>query len=955
MSFKVVNNTIGWFTGILASIVYLSTMEASGSFWDCGEFISCATHVQVPHPPGAPLFILLGRIFTTCTPADPAKGVNTLSALASGMTILFLFWTITHFAQKITKNTTLIISAGLVGSLAYAFSDSFWYSAVEAEVYGLSSFFTALIVWLAIKWENRADQAGADRWIVLLFFLIGLSTGVHLLSLLTIPALVLLYYFRKFQPTWKGGLLALFIGCLITGIAQILILETTVSWASSLDIYFAGKLHLPVCSGFTTLYATITILITVGIATIRRRQVQLTLWSLGFLFLGCSTYITPMIRAHAYPAINMYQVDNPLSLSGYLSRDQYGEVPLIKGQVYTANGHYVDDGNQYVPSNKGYELVGKRQKLIYDPADQIWFPRVWDNSTSDFYASWLGISGKPGMADNLNFFITYQLNWMYWRYFLWNFAGRQNDLEGFGSPRDGNWITGIPVIDHLLYGPKPPDSISTQHKGNNPLYCLPLLLGILGFIYQYKQKKTDWIVISTLFFFTGIAIILYLNQPGDQPRERDYAYVGSFYAFAIWIGMGVLLVEDIVRRLIKPTWATIAAGLICLGAVPVLMASKEWDDHDRSQKTLPLSLATDFLESCAPHAILFTFGDNDTYPLWYAQEAMHIRPDIRVINTSLLNMDWYINQVRRAVNESAPIDPIWTSEQVAGDRRDVLGYSPTQTPDSFQDLETMMRQVGLSDSLNASFIPFPSCLVSLPVDTALVRQNGTIHAGDSAQKELRFAIPKHYLVKSDAIILNIIASNHWKRPIYFTESYEGLGFSPYLRQDGLTYRLIPLRDKPINQDWMTDKLLHVFTFGNAGKPGVYFDEENRRNLLFIREAYIDLAQSLLSSGRTLEARQVLETCDKGISSQNMPYGMCSRYGNEQNQASLRFAQAAYACKDTTLALKVVAELKKDCTQQVQYYQSLPAYHRLTGSYLGYELQTARQILETLDKMKPPFF
>jgi hypothetical protein len=1023
MQFRKVNNITGWIVGIIACTVYLMTMEATGSFWDCGEFISSAMKVQIPHPPGAPLFILLGRICILFSQANPALGVNSLSALGSGFSILFLFWTITHFGRKLSGKPEealtppeifTIMTAGAVGALAYTFSDSFWFSAVEGEVYGMSGFFTAIVFWTALKWENKADEPGSDKWIVLLFFLIGLSVGVHLLSLLAIPAVVMIYYFRRYRPSLKGGILAFLIGCALTGIVQTVVIQKTVYWASDLDIYFVNGLGLPFFSGFAFFYALLAAVIFLGIRWANRKNhgfLRLGLWCLTFLLVGCSMYVTTMERSNADPAIDMYNVDNPISLAGYLGRDQYGDFPLLYGQNFTAEPRYVNDGNLYAKGKTKYNVVGKKSHAEFDPEDQMLFPRLWDNSNdqqhADFYARWLGINKmkdpqtgresyerSPTEWDNLSFFLTYQFNWMYLRYFFWNFAGKQNDIQGYGNPRDGNWITGIGPLDNLVYGDqsKMPDSIHILNKAYNRLFALPLILGILGFFFQFRRKRQDWLITGVFFFFTGIAIILYLNQPGNQPRERDYAYTGSFYAFAVWIGLGVFAVKawlDRIKVLARPlsvrpgdtrhrnanghpvsaghlSLAHYLTAVVCLAAVPLLMACQEWDDHDRSAKTLPLSIATDYLESCAPDAILFTFGDNDTYPLWFAQEVMGVRPDIRVVNTSLLGIDWYINQLRYKINQSNPIDPIWGPDQVAGDKRNVI-YSQNYVrgnarPETdYVDLETMMRQSG-SDAPEFTaqtqegeeFNTFSSHKVSIPVDTALVRSNGTVSPGDTVTSSVRFEFYQNYLAKNDAAMLGIIAANHWKRPIYFTSPYEALGFGQYLRQDGLAYRLVPVLNQPVNRDRMEDKLLHVFTFGNAQKPGVYFDEENRHHLLTIRTAYMTLAVSLSGAGRKEEARKVLEKCDKGMDPVNMPYGLCSRYGNDHDQISVKFAYAAYDAGDITLGDKVAASVRKDCRQQVNYYDALPSWYKIPGNDLEYEYRTAGQILREIDQMDSTF-
>lgn len=980
MHFRKANNLTGWIVGLIACTVYLLTREATGSFWDCGEFIASAMHVQIPHPPGAPLFILLGRLCILFSPHNPAMGVNTLSALGSGLAILFLFWTITHFARKMygksgesltREEVFTIMTAGAVGALAYTFTDSFWFSAVEAEVYGMSGFFTALVFWIILKWENRADEPGADRWIVLLFFLIGLSVGVHLLSLLTIPSVVMVFYFRKYRVTWQGTALAFLVGCALTGFVQIVVIQRTVFWASDFDIYFVNKLGLPFFSGFACFYFLIAVGIFVGLRLSRWRFLTLGLWCLTFLLIGYSSYITTLERSNADPAIDMYNVDNPISLAGYLGRDQYGDFPLIYGQKFTAEGHWVVDGDQYAKGDNKYVVTGKHTHVEYDAADKMLFPRVWstEGDKADFYAEWLGIAklhdpqtGReyyeraPTQWDNINWFVSYQVGLMYGRYFAWNFIGRQNDLQSYGNQRDGNWITGISFIDGLFWGDqtKLPDSARWGNKAYNPLYGLPLILGLLGFFAQYRRGRRDWVVNGVLFFFTGLAIVLYINQPGNQPRERDYAYTGSFYAFAVWIGLGVLLVQRWIRR----PWLALA---VC-ATVPVLMAVREWDDHDRSHKTAALAMAEDYLNSCAPNAILFTFGDNDTYPLWFAQEAMGIRPDIRVINTSLLGIDWYINQLRYKVNQSDPIDPIWSAGAVAGDKRDPIyagEYADRNAPpDTLMDLETMMRAVGGNDPAYAvqttdgqTFNTFPSHLVSVPVDTALVRRNGTVDPGDTGVvRELRFRIPASAILKGDAMILNIIAANHWKRPVYFTSIYDAMGFNEYLRQDGIAYRLVPLHAQAMHIDRSLDLLTHHMAYGGAERPGVYFDEENRHNLLTIRAAYTTLADYLLGAGRVADARTVLEQGDRGMG--YMAYGQCSRWGNYHDRASEKFAADAYRAGDLPLARKVDSAVRVDCVQQLRYSETLS---RLSaGSYLGYEARTAGEILHDLDSLRAKF-
>ena len=1000
MSFKRINNITGWIVCIIACSVYLMTMEATGSFWDCGEFASSAYKLQIPHSPGAPFFVLIGRLFMA--PFDPqhaATGINTMSALASGFTILFLFWSITHFARKIvqkdgaelsTDNIVGIMAAGLVGALAYTFSDSFWYSAVEGEVYALSSFFTALLFWAMLKWEQDVthEQAAgikghftkADRWIILIFFLMGLSIGVHLLNLLTIPAIVMIYFYKRYTVTpWKT-FFAFLTSCIITGLVQKALIQWSVSAAGGFDIFFVNSLGLPFFSGFGFFFILLVAVIFLGLYYADKKNwnlLKLSLWCFLFITLGCfGAYFTTLVRSNANVSVDMNEVDNPVNLKSYVSRDQYGDWPILFGQDFTAQIQDSKITETYIKANGKYEKAGRKATYIYAPEDLHFFPRMWDQSNdqshADYYAGWAGITKNkdgtwerpPTMAENIGFFMSYQVNWMYFRYFMWNFAGKQNDIQGvqIGNVRDGNWKTGIGFVDNIRLGNQNslPDSLK-NNKANNKLFALPFILGLLGLFYQVKKDNRDALVVGLLFLLTGLAISFYLNMAGNQPRERDYAFVGSFYAFAIWIGLGVLYIKDLLLPYIKNLRTSgYVAGAVCLLLVPVIMASQEWDDHDRSHKVLARDLATDYLESCAPNAILITFGDNDTYPLWYAQEVQGIRKDIRVINSSLLGTDWYINQLRYKVNDSDPIDPIWSATQIEGANRDVVYNAPKPgvDPNQYMDLYTMMKDYAGSDDPakteqtrdGGSVNVFPSKKVSVPVDVNFVKQNGTVNANDSVVSTVQFEIPKTVLYKNDAAILNIIAANKWKRPIYFTSPYEELGFREYLRQDGLSYRLVPVKNQDVNKDWVVDKMMKKFVFGNADKPGVYFDEENRRHLNSIRLAYAQAASNLADAGRKDEAKKLLHKCDDAMLDENFSYGMVSR-SQQQNQISLQFLYAAYKAGDTALADKVTRSLKKDMEQQVAYYQSLDDSKR---ELLSYEEERNQNLLKGLMSLEQQF-
>ena len=1071
MNFKRVNNITGWAVCLIACTVFILTAEAGGSLWDCGEFVSSCFKVQIPHPPGAPLFVLLGRFFIILfgdNPMTAAKAVNIMSALASGFTILFLFWSITHFARRvvqkgneITFSTGQLISimgAGIVGALAYAFTDSFWYSAVEGEVYALSSLFTALVFWAMLKWEHEADKPGADRWIVFIFFMMGLSIGVHLLGLLTIPAIVMVYYFRK-RPAFNYALLRKYfiyvvviagvlasvlalllgrgeanllseylpnlqqrygddvqindstvpglmilgtiiaigllyliervksdrkdyyggayiffvIGCIITGFVQVGVIQMSIKAAGYFDIFFVNNVGLPFFSGFTIFFILVALGIWLGLRYAARKHwgfLRLGLWCLAFMFIGYSTYITTMIRSNADPAVDMFNVDNPMSLVGYLGRDQYGDFPILYGQKFTADIiQYMETSTKYqkstVDGKDKYIVSGKDGHYVYLPKDKMVFPRMWDASNeqnhADYYALFANI-GKmkdgsyeraPNFGDNVKFYLAYQNYFMYLRYFLWNFAGKQDDIEGLflGNKRDGNWITGVNAFDNIIYGDqsKLPDSLK-NNKAHNTLFALPLILGLFGLFYHFKRRGDDAFITLLLFFFTGFAIVIYLNQAGFQPRERDYAYVGSFYAFAIWIGLGVLQIQDWLGKKINQKTAAVAATTICLLAVPVLMAQQEWNDHDRSHKEIARDVAKDYLVSCAPNAILFTFGDNDTYPLWYAQEVEGIRTDIRVINTSLLGIDWYINQFRYKVNQSSPIDVIWSKAQIEGRNRDIAVYraQPGFADNQYYNLYDMMKNYVGNDANvdDRGYNVFPARKVSIPVNVDEVRKNGTVNANDSVVSSVNFEIPKSALYKGDLAMLNIIAANKWQRPIYFTMPYGELGFGNYIRRDGLSYRLIPVADSKVNTDWMFDKVMNKFGFGNANVFGVYYDEENRRHLNIIRRADAELALDLASKNRKEDARKVLDKTDNMMLQSNFPYGMVSR-NNEHNRIALMFLEACYRAEDKTLAAKVAKSVKTDLQQQVKYYNSLTGND---AENMAYDLQQAQSLLQTMDQM-----
>ncbi len=1122
MNFKKVNNITGWVVCALASLVYILTAEKAGSLWDCGEFVSAAYKVQMPHPPGAPLFVLLGRFFIVLfgdNPNTAAKAVNIMNAFASGFTVLFLFWTITHYARKLTSGFLqepdrgqlfTIMGAGVIGALAFTFSDSFWYSAVEGEVYAFSSLFTALAFWAMLKWERADAEAGtnpvlktrADRWIVFLFFSLGLSIGIHLLGLLTIPAVVMIYYFRRYNYTQWGAIWAFVIGCAITGLVQVVVIQYSVKAAGQFDILFVNSFGLPFFSGFVFFFVLLGGLLWLLLRFARQRSyflLRLGIWCFIFMMLGYSSYVTPLERSNANTAIDMNNVDNPMNLVYYLGREQYGSQPILLGPHFLARGHEGETKSLYA---KGRELEIKdresgntlkldssyRYKYVkydapqpeveYDSKDIQLFPRIWegnDPNRAQFYIQWLDLpmtgiqvrknsvisavgansidvmefdanGGRgqfsyeipdgyapyrvqqgqsiqqggqislaqiPTAANNISWFFTYQMGFMYWRYFMWNFSGKQNDVQGFGNPRDGNWLTGISFLDNMRLGNQAvmPESLKTN-KAHNNLFLLPFLLGVIGCVYQFIKDRKDWIVSFIFFFFTGAAIVVYLNQAGAQPRERDYAFAGSYYVYAIWIGLAVvafvrmareaadkmtlrnvviygslstlliMVLSDaasfnggkfgaavigailfaavtigitlMVRAVSKANMQTaaLAASLISL-VVPVLMAQQEWDDHDRSEKLIAPDLAKDYLNSCPKNAVLFTYGDNDTYPLWYAQEVENIRPDIRIINTSLLGIDWYVNQLRYKINESAPLNVIWTEEQVRG-----LAYIPVDNkpaPET-ESLLNVMTSIGKQAPKITSFPAVKN--VTLPVDAEAARANGIITATDTVPQQISFALNsgKGYYTLDQLAMLNVIAANAWKRPICFTSPESGLGFGDYLRQRGLIFELSPYNatqtgGRGIDVDNTFSLLINTFRSGGAQNGGVYFDEENRRHLLTIRQAYAVEASALSGEQKKPDAIKVLERAENLINPKGMPYAMAGRM---HNQTTLLYLRAAYEAGDNALVKKVKDALTKDLTEQLKYYTYMKEYNESYYYQLAQDEKEAQDYLNVIKQFEQQY-
>jgi hypothetical protein len=981
MNYRKINNLVGWITGLIALAVYLMTMERTVSFWDCGEFLSCAYKLEVGHSPGAPFFMMMQRIFgilaggTTGQPSTQAViWMNAMSAIVSAGTILFLFWTITHFAKKLIARDTdeptgyqniLIMGSGLIGGLAYTFSDTFWFSAVEAEVYATSSFFTALVFWAILKWEHVANQRHADRWLVFIAYLTGLSVGIHLLNLLTIPAIAIVYYYKRYEATTKGTIIAFLIGCVILAFVQFGVLKYLPVFASSFDLFFVNDLHLPFDSGAITFVVLLVALLVWLIIWTKKKGwylVNTSVLCITFIIIGFSSYLAPIIRSRADVAIDMTNPDNTLSLISYLQREQYGQQPLLIGRDFTSdvkreNGVPVtkSNGYNYMQSKSADgkdEYVKVGEKIDYEYEDNRLFPRIWDGNDPghvNFYKQYLELADGeiPQAKDNMKYFFGYQMGWMWWRYFMWNFAGRENDIEGQGDPRNGHWISGIKFLDKSKVGnlDLAGEGVS-NNAARNELYFLPLILGILGLVYQFNRDKKDGIVTFMLFFFTGIAIGIYLNMPPLQPRERDYAFAGSMYAFAIWIGLGVLMVNQWLQKLVKGSPGAILSIILCFVAVPTLMASEEWDDHDRSQKKLAHSSAYNALMSCAPNAILFTFGDNDTYPLWYMQEVEGVRRDIRIINLSLLGIDWYIDQLNYKINDADAVPMIWKKNDYVGENHNYIQYNENSGIDQnkYYDLaeicEFMVNEKTKAMTQGGgrmNYIPAKNFYVKSPSKDELVKM-GLIKAQDTGivNNEVKFTNAKTTLIKDDIAVLNIIAgiaNDGWKRPIYFggglpSDNYAGL--DKYLRLEGMVYRLMPFQytdsitqmaaalpgtKGTIDADKTLDLYMNKYQWGNAEKNNVYFDEKNRLMFVAYRVNAARAATQLALANRKDEAKKILHKVHTSMSQKSYPY---NPYTLEMFDASAYFmTNAAYAAGDNALAKditnKFVGNLEKDIT------------------------------------------
>ncbi len=920
--FPLLNRITGWITFLIATTVYLLTVEPTTSFWDCGEFISAAYKLEVGHPPGAPFFMLLGNFFSkfASSPEQVALMINRMSALASGFTIMFLFWTITHLARRIVKEEDEelktgkilgILGAGLVGALAYTFSDTFWFSAVEGEVYATSSLFTAIVFWAILKWENIADKPHANRWLVLIAYLMGISIGVHLLNLLAIPAIVMVYYYRKYEGSRRGVITALLVSVLILGLIQFVIIPGIVTIGTWFELFFVNGIGFPFDSGLL-----IYIVLLFGFLawwiwyTHQRGRV---LWNtvalcLTMIVVGYSSYAVIYIRSSANPPMDQSNPENVFSLLSYLNREQYGSNPLVYGEYYNAPILDTKSGKKrYVKEEGKYKHTSRRPEYVYDERFKTIFPRMWspESRHEAEYEYWGKIKGtpvrvernrgetstirKPTFGENLRFFFRYQVGHMYMRYFMWNFAGRQNDLQGHGELWKGNWLSGIGFIDNPRLGdPGDWPEFMKENKALNRYYMLPFLLGLLGLFFHYRKKRGDFWVVLLLFLFTGLAIVIYLNQYPLQPRERDYAYAGSFYTFAIWIGLGVLALTALLKKLMPYSLSAIMATLVTLIFVPVIMARENWDDHDRSGRYTARDFAKNYLNSCQPQSILFTNGDNDTFPLWYVQEVEGIRTDIKVVNMSYLTADWYIEQMASRSYEAEPV-PFGVEPEIYRQGTRDIAYlidrfnRPIKLDEAMEFLSSENPATKRLPNIRERVEYIPAKSFFIPVDSSDILERGVVRKvyADQIVDRIEWTINKEYIVKNEIMVLYLLANNGWERPVYYAVTVSSdnyLNLQNYFQIHGLAYRIVPI-NTPVTQGQighidtgiMYDNMINKYQWGNVQDTDVYLDENNLRMLSNFRNNFARLANALIDEGKIDSARVVLDRCMEIMPHERVPY------------------------------------------------------------------------------------
>ncbi len=965
-SYKKINSILGWIVFAIASIVFIMTAEPTASFWDCGEYIATAYKLQVGHPPGAPFFQLIGRFFTFFAFGDVSNVafmINIMSALSSSFTILFLFWTLTMLAKKLALRSGemtegkmyAVFGSAVVGSLAYTFSDSFWFSATEGEVYGMSSFFTALVFWAILKWEENADEKHSFRWLIFIAYMMGLSVGVHLLNLLAIPAIAFVYYFKRNKTVnYKGMIVTFIVSILILGFVMTGIIPWIVKLASYFELFFVNTIGMPFNSGTIIYFVLLIGGIFWGIRYTRKNNktvLNTIIWALTFILIGYSSFFLLIIRSNANTPIDENNPEDAISLLSYLNREQYGDWPILHGQYFNAP---IADRKDGTPVYRRSEEKGK-YIIIYDRKGTIpvynsefttLFPRMWNNTEQRYikdYKTWSKMKGipteatdefgesqvlnKPTFGENLRYFFRYQINHMYFRYFMWNFSGRQNDVQGMADRKNGNWITGIRFLDNARLGPVLDTPKSLQSKATNKFYLLPLILGLIGLIYQLKNDNRNFMVVLLLFLMTGLAIVVYLNQHSPQPRERDYAYAASFYAFAIWIGLGIYaLYETLTKKTEQKLTAIIISG-IALILVPGIMAKEGWDDHNRSNRYTALAIANNYLNSCAPNAILFTNGDNDTFPLWYAQEVEGLRTDIRVVNLSLLNTEWYIEQMKRKAYDADPVPFSLKWDQYKDGTRNFTYFIENENIKGHVELKqlfdiihkdparlTMQTRIGPLEY-------FPTKKFKIKIDSARILETGTVSPENAHLIEdvIKWTINRSGITKNHLMVLDLLATNNWERPVYFaitTGSDAYIGLQDYFQIEGLTYRLIPVKTRStggqtgrIESDIMYDNMVNKFQFGNMNDPKVYLDETSTRMTMNLRSNFFRLVNTLIEENRYDSAKVVMDLCLEVMPDETVPY----------NYFVMPIAEGYYKIGETEKANEIYNRMIDIFAEQLDYY------------------------------------
>lgn len=987
------NVILGWIAFAIAAVVYLLTIEPTASFWDCGEFIASGYKLEVGHPPGAPIFILLMRFFTMLAPTTELIPIfaNAMSALASAFTILFLFWTITHLARKLvdikdgvytSTQLILILGSGLVGALAYTFSDTFWFSAVEAEVYATSSLFTALVFWAILKWENVANEPYANRWLVLIAYLMGLSIGVHLLNLLAIPAIVLVYYFKKYTVTPWGIVKALAISVVLLLAMMYGIIQGFIVFASKVELLFVNGFGLPYKSGVFFYIAAAAALLGWGIFYTRRHArpiLNTILVSFAVILIGYSSFALIVIRSSANPPMNQNSPDNMFSLLYYLNREQYGDRPLVFGHSFDAPViDRVNGSPQYIQKDGKYVVASHKPELVYDDRFISFFPRMYSSEPRhvEAYKQWTNFAGRPirvsgrggdaevrrapTFGENLRFFFSYQMGHMYWRYFMWNFAGRQNDIQGHGEVVKGNWISGIPFVDSPRLGSQSDLPSVYKGKAHNRYFMLPFLLGIAGLLIQYLRNRKDFWVVTLLFVLTGIAIVVYLNQTPYQPRERDYAYAGSFYAFSIWIGLGVIALFQAVRKAFDKAPGALIASSVSLVFVPGLMAVENWDDHDRSGNYISIDFAYNTLQSLEPNSIIFSYGDNDTFPLWYAQEVEGVRTDVRVANLSYLRADWYIDQMLRKAYESEPLPVSMTKDKfVLGTREVILATDRISQPIHVRQAMDFVLNDNPSTRVSSPFERnqtvdfFPSRNLFLPVEKEKVAGNSVVQPARMPEvvDTMRWRIPTNYVLKDGLFLMDLMATNNWDRPMYFaitvsSETYQNL--DGYFQLEGLVYRIVPIeapreggRYGKANTDILYQNLMEKYQYRSIANPQVYINENSSRIISNYRNIFGRLARALNEEGKSEKAIAALDRCMEVVPHETVPF----------NFFALSLIEGYYRAGDIEKGVKYSTVFMEQCAEELSYLLSLS--DRISGTVRS-ETELNLYILQELYKLASSF-